>query len=93
MLDEVSLTRGNSEKVQDTSSLDFEEKTKLAVASDEPDTPPNESKSQAMISASSGIQGESKAAPTSNKQTGGGNSVRLNKKPQRLDSDTKSQNV
>ena len=43
MLDEVSLIRGNSEKVQDSSSLDFEEKSKLTLASDEPDTPPNES--------------------------------------------------
>ena len=44
MLDEVNLTRGNSEKVQESSSLDYAEKSKLTLASDEPDTPPNESK-------------------------------------------------
>ena len=44
MLDEVNLTRGNSEKVQEPSSLDYAEKSKMTLASDEPDTPPNESK-------------------------------------------------
>ena len=90
MLDEVNLTRGNSEKVQESSSLDYAEKSKMTLASDEPDTPPNESKGQTIQAAASGIKNDIKGASTSSKQNTGAASLRLNRKPQMLDSDTKS---